>query len=299
MRAIFQAKGEHIIIKNILINFKNILLVIFIGIVLIELFMQLKFIADGSKNLFINIAIIIIVISIYGIFMNWVKSKNIINKKFFSPKKFSWKSNVIIITLLYIFQRGLSSYFPNHSENQKRIVEKESNMDLLTNIISGSVSPAVIEEICFRGIIYVIIFVSSSLLINLNRNYKYIAITIFLIFSSVLFGFLHIAISYDFQNIGAYLVSGITFSIAYILTRDIKVSIVVHALGNLFGVLYRNDMQYISSLIILVLLIVTFCCSKKIINVVGGYGSFIEYKVNKARAKKILKKDAEKRSVLH
>lgn len=286
------------IVKNTLNRFKNIILVIISGIVLIELFMQLKFIADISKNLFINIAIIIIVISIYGIFMKWVKSKDIINKKFFSSKKLSWKSNVIIITFLYIFEIGLSSYFPNHSENQNRIEEKESNMDLLTNIISVSVSPAVIEEICFRGIIYVIIFISSSLLINLNRNYKYIVITTFLIFSSALFGFLHVAISYDFQNVGAYLVSGITFSIAYILTRDIKVSIVIHALGNLFGVLYRNDMQYISYLIILVLLAVTFCCSKKIINVVGGYGSYIEYKIKKARAKKILKKGADKRSVL-
>ncbi|MDS3838000.1 CPBP family intramembrane glutamic endopeptidase [Staphylococcus hominis] len=286
------------IVKNILNRFKNIILVIISGIVLIELFMQLKFIADISKNLFINVAIILIVISIYGMFMKWVKSKDIINKKFFSSKKFSWKSNVSIIMLLYIFEISLSNYFPNHSENQNRIEEKESDMDLLTNIISVSVSPAVIEEICFRGIIYVIIFISSSLLINLNRNYKYIAITMFLIFSSVLFGFLHVAISYDFQNVGAYLVSGITFSIAYILTRDIKVSIVIHALGNLFGVLYRNDMQYISYLIIFVLLTVTLFCIKKIINVVGGYGNYIEYKIKKARAKKILKKDAEKRSVL-
>lgn len=287
------------IVNNILNRFKNIILVIISGIVLIELFMQLKFIADISKNLFINVAIILIVISIYGMFMKWVKSKDIINKKFFSSKKFSWKSNVSIIMLLYIFEISLSNYFPNHSENQNRIEEKESDMDLLTNIISVSVSPAVIEEICFRGIIYVIIFISSSLLINLNRNYKYIAITMFLIFSSVLFGFLHVAISYDFQNVGAYLVSGITFSIAYILTRDIKVSIVIHALGNLFGVLYRNDMQYISYLIIFVLLTVTLFCIKKIINVVGGYGNYIEYKIKKARAKKILKKDAEKRSVLH
>ncbi|MCH4334922.1 CPBP family intramembrane glutamic endopeptidase [Staphylococcus haemolyticus] len=254
--------------------------------------------ADRYKNIYIYITIIIFVICIYILFNKWVQSKNIISSKFFSSKNFSWQSNVIIIMLLYIAEISLSSYFPNHSENQNRIEEKESNMDLLTNIISVSVTPAVIEEICFRGIIYVIIFSSSSLLINLSRNYKYIAISMFLIFSSALFGFLHVSISYDFQNIGAYLVSGITFSVAYILTRDIKVPIIIHALGNLFGILYRNDLQYISYIIMIVLLIVTFCFMNRIMNVVGSYGIYIDYKLKKAKAKKILKKDAEKRSEL-
>lgn len=286
------------IVKNTLNRFKNIILVIISGIVLIEIFMQLKFMADRYKNIYIYITIIIFVICIYILFNKWVQSKNIISSKFFSSKNFSWQSNVIIIMLLYIAEISLSSYFPNHSENQNRIEEKESNMDLLTNIISVSVTPAVIEEICFRGIIYMIIFSSSSLLINLSRNYKYIAISMFLIFSSALFGFLHVSISYDFQNIGAYLVSGITFSVAYILTRDIKVPIIIHALGNLFGILYRNDLQYISYIIMIVLLIVTFCFMNRIMNVVGSYGIYIDYKLKKAKAKKILKKYAEKRSEL-
>ena len=164
------------IVKNTLNRFKNIILVIISGIVLIEIFMQLKFMADRYKKIYIYITIIIFVICIYILFNKWVQSKNIISSKFFSSKNFSWQSNVIIIMLLYIAEISLSSYFPNHSENQNRIEEKESNMDLLTNIISVSVTPAVIEEICFRGIIYVIIFSSSSLLINLCRNYKYIAI---------------------------------------------------------------------------------------------------------------------------
>lgn len=249
---------------------------------------------DRYKNIYLYVCIITIVIITYTIYSEWVKYTNIIDKKYFSSKGFSWQSNIIIITFSLIFQSGISSYFPNQSENQNRLQLKESQMDLLTNIMSVSVTPAIIEEICFRGIICVIIFISSCYLMKLNRNYKYLAIITFLLFSSALFGFLHVAKSYDFQNIGAYLVSGITFSFVFIITRDIKIPIIIHALGNLFGVLYRNDLQYISVLIVIVLFSVTGYCIKKKFNVVDNYGSYLEYKFKKARARKILKKDAEK-----
>lgn len=289
--------------KNTLKNFKNILLVIFIGIVLFELFMQLKFIVDDTKNYFISISIIILVSILYYMFYKWIKSKNIIESKLFSSKKIGFSFSVVIIIFSLLTKIALSRNFSNKTENQSRIEDLEKNMDIWTNIIRGSVSPAIIEEICYRGILYLIIFTSASILINLNRNYKYIAIACFLIFSSLFFGFSHVAVSYDFQNIGSYIVSGIILSVIYILTRNIFIPIIVHALDNFFGVLnrsgYEQSLEIIAIILPILLIIFLAYCLKKYRHEIGGYGSYINYKIKKARAKKILKKDADKRSVLH
>lgn len=288
--------------KNTLKNFKNILLVIFIGIVLFELFMQLKFVVDSSKNNFISISIIILVIILYYMFNKWIRTKNIIKNKYFLSKKISWSFSIIIIILSFLTKIAVSSNFTSKTENQSRVEDLERNTDFWTNIIRGAINPAIIEEICYRGILYVIIFTSASILINLNRNYRFVAITCFLIFSSLFFGFSHVVVSYDFQNIGSYIVSGITLSVIYILTRNIYITILVHGLDNFFSVLNRSDYQFllgISSTILVIILTGAFIywvVKKK--HLIEGYGNYIVYKVKKTRAKKILKKDAEKRSEL-
>lgn len=288
--------------KKSLNNFKNILLVIFIGIILFELFMQLKFIVDDTKNNYISISIIILVSILYIMFNKWIKSKNIIKNKYFLSKKISWLFSIIIILSSFIIKDVVSSKFPNKTENQSGIEELERNTDFCTNILRGAISPAIIEEICYRGILYVIIFTSASILINLNRNYRFLAITYFLIFSSLFFGFSHVAISYDFQNIGSYVVSGITLSVIYILTRNIYITILVHGLDNFFGVLNRSKYQFLveisSTFLSIILFVAIICWVVKKKNLIEGYGNYIDYKVKKIRAKKILKKDAEKRSKL-
>lgn len=235
--------GGNFIIKTTLNRFKNILLVIFVGIILFELFMQLKFIADKYNKIYIYISVIAIIIFIYLKFSKWIINKNIINKNYFKNKKLRFKDNFVVMTFALIGLQFIPNFLPTQTENQKLIVKEEKDVDVITNLIGGSVTPAIIEEICFRGIIYLIILISSSFMINFNRKCKYLAITYFLIFSSLLFGYFHVAMSNDYKNMAVYIVNGIIFTIVFILTKNIWWTMAVHGIGNAFGILNRANYQ--------------------------------------------------------
>lgn len=285
-------KEEYIIGKKTLNNFKSIFLIIIIGIALIDLFMQLKFTSDKYKNIYIYIISIAIVIFIYKKFKKWVISKKLLNSWYILPKNFNKRTYTILIVSVVTIHSLLINLFPTQTENQKMNEKEQKNLDFITKIFDGAVSPAIIEEICFRGILYFIIMVSTSILINVNRKNKYVGMIIFFVFSSILFSSLHVVGFEDYENIGGYLVSGIILSLVYVLTRSIKVSIIVHFLGNVFVLLNQDVAENILTLLWIINLIVVVSNW----NVICGYKRYVNYKFKKSKKQKIL--DAEKRSDL-
>ncbi|WP_317608875.1 CPBP family intramembrane glutamic endopeptidase [Staphylococcus epidermidis] len=272
-------------------NILSIVMIIILGILCFELCIQLKFLGDRYKNIYVYLIMIVTSVVIYTFFKNYVKRKEIIKSKYLKPKKMSWKSNIIIILLSIIFDSALKQPFPSKSENQNRVEESQKGMDIFTALIDSSISPGIIEEICFRGILFIIILASSSYLFNYNKKrFDWIGLITFFVFSSVFFGFVHVAKSYDIQNIGGYIMSGIVLSFIFLLTRDLKLPIIVHALGNAFSIFYRYDMQFINYILLSVLVITCLYCVLKQYKKVGEYGDYIEYRVKKKIYEKKLKK---------
>ncbi|EOT0258733.1 CPBP family intramembrane glutamic endopeptidase [Staphylococcus aureus] len=244
-----------LIIRKHLLSILNIIAIVILGVLYFELCIHLKFLGDGSKNIYAYLITIGTSIVIYLSFKNDVKKRGIIQTKYLMPKKMSWQTKIGVITLALITASSLSALFPTNSENQKLVEANEKGMNLTTILISDAINPGVIEEICFRGILFIIILGSSSYLVKYLKIKKdWIGLIAFFTFSSVFFGFAHVAKSYDIQNIGGYLVYGIVFSFIYILTRDLKIPIAVHFLTNAMSILNRHEMGYVSLIILYVLL---------------------------------------------
>lgn len=142
-------------------------------------------------------------------------------------------------------------------------------MDIVTSVISGAISPATIEEICFRGLLFIVIFASSNFLFNKqNKKHDWLGIVSFLLFSSIFFGYLHVASETDIQNIGSYIVAGCIYSLIYLITRDLKVPVITHFLWNFLNILNDSKLGYITLfltlLLILTAVILIFINGKKI-----------------------------------
>lgn len=278
-------------INKQLSNIMTIVMIVFLGIICFDICIYLKFKGDAYKNIYVYLIMIVTSVVIYTLFKNYVKRKEIIKDKYLKPKKMSWKSNIIIITSGILLKSELSQLFPSESENQNRVESNQKGMNIFTALIDGSISPGIIEEICFRGILFIIILASSSYLFNYNKNRSdWIGLITFFVFSSVFFGFVHVAKSYDIQNIGGYVMSGIVLSFIFLLTRNLKLPIIVHALGNAFIIFYRYDMQFINYILLNVLLITCLYCVLRQYKKIEEYGKYIEYSLTKKFYEKKLKK---------
>ncbi|HDE8373981.1 TPA: CPBP family intramembrane metalloprotease [Staphylococcus aureus] len=120
--------------------------------------------------------------------------------------------------------------------------QQKNNMDLENNplwytLFDSSVNASIIEEIMFRGIFYLIIF--SIFERMTKRALPYI---IFVLVSSIYFGYRHVSIAGDYQYIYSYVASGIVLSIVFLVTKNIFYSAAVHGIGNCLVIL--NNAQY-------------------------------------------------------
>lgn len=276
-----------------------ITLFIFFGIALFVLSLELKFIASDIK---ITIAYIIantIVIILYLKFLKYIKQYSIIDQKYLSPRPISWNTKILIIILGYYFSEILNTIFSssNKSCNQTNLEKDEVN--LYTSLWQSGLTAPIIEEIIFRGILFLIILTASSFYFKRSgKRHDVLGISAFFIFSSILFGYAHIAKCTDIENIGGYLSSGIVLSLVYIISRDIKLSIILHMLMNIISILNRYEYHNVTSLlgtiigIILIISIIRMFTSKKLktAKVFNDYVEYYGYRIDKYLAKRNLKK---------
>ncbi|WP_270251674.1 CPBP family intramembrane glutamic endopeptidase [Staphylococcus warneri] len=232
------------------------ILIIIIGTCLFYVGIETKFIADNINDIVTFILIPATVYVMYRIILKYLRSKDYIDNRYVEPKKMPFSIKVVVIFVFAGLSDGLSSIFEtnNKSANQKLIEAKEQNIDIFTKLSSTAINAPVIEEIVFRGVLFIIFVAASGALYkNSNQQQRKLGLISFFIVSSVLFGYVHVAKAGDIEHILPYLVSGICYSLVFIWTRDVFITIGMHAIGNFFSAMSRYG--YISELLIIDLIV--------------------------------------------
>ncbi|EZX75062.1 CPBP family intramembrane glutamic endopeptidase [Staphylococcus aureus] len=160
-------------------------------------------------------------------------------------KKFKTTDKLVFILVACGFSTFLEDLFSlftkitsdGVSKNQQQNNKDLENNPLLYTLFDSSVNASIIEEIMFRGIFYLIIFCVFERMTK--RALPYI---IFVLVSSIYFGYRHVSIAGDYQYIYSYVASGIVLSIVFLVTKNIFYSAAVHGVGNFLTIL--NNAQY-------------------------------------------------------
>lgn len=136
----------------------------------------------------------------------------------------------------------------NDSKNQKSAEAYVENVNMLEGALNMGVLTPVVEEIMFRGLL--LLFLSSIglwIIKNIKPFHqvrvKYIFNTVFVIISTMFFGYLHVMGGGDYDKILPYLFSGMVLSVCYILTKSLYVPILIHMVGNIIQVLSEHNVD--------------------------------------------------------
>ena len=211
-----------------------------------------KFLEEGSISLILQIVTQILSIGLTFLFIRSYTSKNnnvpLINKlnNFkFVPNKF--QIILMAFSLVYLFNIFLSLViYPKVGldYDMTSILNIDSSGSLISKILlvfALSIIPGIFEELIFR-----------KGLIDLLRPYgKKLAIFI----SALLFALIHLNIS---QGIFAFVI-GLIFGLIYVLTNDIKLSILIHIINNgiaVLAILLPENILEIFSLMVLFICII-------------------------------------------
>lgn len=266
-----------------------------LGIITFIAFLEMKFFADSLKSTLFHVVTISIVIILYVLYKRFNKTKNKIPNKYYKPISISIsiysKAYIVFIAIFIETMIKTNFNFSSDTSNQRLIEKNDEGLSMATIFAGGSLTAPIIEEIIFRGVLFITILSASSYLKNKTKNrHDILGVISFFLISSVLFGFMHVAKANDIENIGGYLVSGIVLSLVFIFTRDIKTVIAIHMLGNTFSILGRYDYKGIVYLAGFIMLIYIGIFTMKIAlgknKVIENYEDYWKYKFKKYRAKK-------------
>ncbi|MEB5679809.1 CPBP family intramembrane glutamic endopeptidase [Staphylococcus epidermidis] len=127
-----------------------------------------------------------------------------------------------------------------------------------TQLVHESLNAGIIEEICFRGLIFIFIFTILNFFFNEKKyNHDWLSLGLFVLISSLAFGFAHVLRSEDWSHIWVYALSSFTFSLLRIFLKDIKTCMIYHALTNAFPIFNHNHLSFIEPTIYIFLLIIS------------------------------------------
>lgn len=175
----------------------------------------------------------IVAIIIYGAILRLYRHSGVLEKKYLKQRNISWNYKIIVLFLTYIVAESIKPYVRNGKSCNQKILDQADNDFIKTLIGSGFQAP-IIEEIVFRGMLFLVIMTATSYLFNKKPNkHDIIGIMIFGFLSSVIFGLVHVIACNDYGHIMTYIVSGAAFTFAFVVTRDIKVPIILHMLNNI------------------------------------------------------------------
>ncbi|WP_436949266.1 CPBP family glutamic-type intramembrane protease [Staphylococcus shinii] len=267
---------------------------IVLGTLVFILFLEMKFGADSVSDNLVYIIIIALVICLYVSYKRFNIKYNSIPNKYFKSIDISLKTKVFIVFIGVYIHSILQTFFSSDTANQRLNEKNDEGLSMITVLVGTGLTAPIIEEIIFRGVLFIVILTASSYLQNKNNSkIDKLGIISFFIFSSLFFGFVHVAKGYDIENIGGYLVSGIILSLIFVFTRDIKIGIAIHMIINICSVLGRYDYKGIIALLVIIMLIYIFVYTVWFLykkeNVISNYGDYLEYKFKKYKATKKLK----------
>ena len=128
---------------------------------------------------------------------------------------------------------------------------------MYTQLVHESLNVGIIEEICFRGLIFIFIFTMFNFFFNDKKyNHDWLSLGLFVLISSLAFGFAHVLRGGDWSHIWVYALSGTIFSLL-LFSKDIKKCMIYHALTNAFSIFNHNHLSFIEPTIYIVLLIIS------------------------------------------
>ncbi len=205
--------------------FSNFILFIIsqIGITAFGVIKQLSLDA-GEKNLNISSTLVTVILVVINIlFLIYLaKRMNIIK----TNHPFLTKKNILIILVATLIDRGiaiggtllLNMQGHTTTANDSTLIKLFSGVSPVLVVLLLGIAAPIMEEIVFRG----------GIIGYLVENNALLAILI----SSFLFGIIHGPT--NFISFGMYFFMGIILSVSYYKTKDLRVSISIHFLNNLF-----------------------------------------------------------------
>ncbi|MBJ6252667.1 CPBP family intramembrane glutamic endopeptidase [Staphylococcus aureus] len=200
----------------------------------------------------------------------------LIYKSFYMPIGYKIKldnKSFIIALLGYIFLHSgglLISWLNNFEspENQKawESIWNKNQDQLHYYIIDSVVVTPVIEEVIFRGVLFFALYMMIKELKKWRKwNFRdktnqYITIILFILVSATLFSSVHL--SQSFLMSLPYLFAGITLAIIFVITKNLLVTIMIHALNNFINFNHINEIQTYKLLsLLLIISIIVFIFS--------------------------------------
>ncbi|HGF8105057.1 TPA: CPBP family intramembrane glutamic endopeptidase [Enterococcus faecium] len=178
----------------------------------------------GEKNLNISSTLVTVILVVINIlFLIYLaKRMNIIK----TNHPFLTKKNILIILVATLIDRGiaiggtllLNTQGYTTTANDSTLIKLFSGVSPVLVILLLGIAAPIMEEIVFRG----------GIIGYLVENNALLAILI----SSFLFGIIHGPT--NFISFGMYFFMGIILAVSYYKTKDLRVSISIHFLNNLF-----------------------------------------------------------------
>ncbi|HHO6498352.1 TPA: lysostaphin resistance A-like protein [Staphylococcus aureus] len=210
---------------------------------------------------------------LFGVILSTIVAL-LIYKSFYMPKgykvKMDNKSFVIVLLGLIFLKSGgwLISWLNNFKEPQNQKIWEsiwaDSQDQLHYYVIDSVVVAPVIEEVLFRGILFFALYKLIKELEKLekwkfsDKTNQYITVILFIIVSGLLFSSVHL--SQSFLTSLPYLFAGVTLAIIFVITKNLLITITIHALSNLTSFNHINEIQTykLLSLLLFISIIVLF-----------------------------------------
>ncbi|MCO6345201.1 CPBP family intramembrane glutamic endopeptidase [Staphylococcus epidermidis] len=192
------------------------------------------------------------------IFVKYVKKQNLITPKYMKTENGNWLWKLTLILLGLLVNLCLDSNFNSNTENQKLVEKQNQHLDMYTQLVHVSLNAGIIEEICFRGLIFIFIFTILNFFFNEKKyNHDWLSLGLFVLISSLASGFAHVLRGEDWSHIWVYALTSFTFSLLFIFSKDIKTCMIYHVLTNAFTTFNHNHLSFIEPMIYIILLIIS------------------------------------------
>ena len=225
-----------------------------------------------------TLVVIVLYIGFRQLYEEWFGNDGTFKDNFAMP---NIKKRYIIIFSVYGFlinsvsSRIYTGIF-GFPKNEQRLNEKQHMFEM---DISNGIKAPIVEEILFRGLLFLTIVSLFYVLNGKSRRFSKTTINImFVILSTVIFGLMHGVnwgrlfaegiIETDFRHTIPYLVAGLIYSLLYMVTKTLFAPIIAHMLNNLsasdFPILSFLDFQttvffaLITTLVILAISVVNY-----------------------------------------
>lgn len=225
---------------------------------LFYIFLSTKFLVDNTQDITSDVILIIIVVVVYMIFVKYVKKQNLITPKYMKTENGNWLWKLTLILLGLLVNLFLDSNFNSNTENQKLVEKQNQHLDMYTQLVHVSLNAGIIEEICFRGLIFIFIFTILNFFFNEKKyNHDWLSLGLFVLISSLASGFAHVLRGEDWSHIWVYALTSFTFSLSFIFSKDIKTCMIYHVLTNAFTTFNHNHLSFIEPMIYIILLIIS------------------------------------------